>query len=293
MNPLFSGVAALPGRNSTINTASLSLRLSSSRRVTDQRHILRKSIEICCMRESGIKRDLTAIYLKKLQDSHVFSLKQFALAIASRESEQVTNLSIAGYSLDSTLVRAFTQLLIRNQHLEELDLRCTQLNDEGMVYLAQVLEKNRSLEKIWLGGNNITALGAKELAEVIMSGQCTPSLLAIDLSNNNIGDVGAIALANAVVSGKCPQQFVGFDLRNNGLRDLAFFTQINALNAPQCPSSFQGFDPGVLRGDFNLLSRPLPSHIAMLEGPLNKMNSSLEGRLWQAYQNRYHGRPSC
>lgn len=87
-------------------------------------------------------------------------------------------------------------MLCHNQSIRTLDLVNTQLSYEGLAAIVHVLiHKNRTVERLYLGGNEIDAKGAKLLATLLSS---NPNIKALLLNVNHLGDCGAIALAEAL-----------------------------------------------------------------------------------------------
>eukprot|EP00941_MAST-03F_sp_MAST-3F-sp1_P000702 g702.t1 len=109
--------------------------------------------------------------------------------------------------------------------LRELHLYGNQITDVSMKALSDMLHTNASLLLLGLGNNQITAKGARLLANALSSSSCM--LTSLNLSYNKIGDEGATALANALQSkenedGDCKWQnchLREFHLSGNGITD--------------------------------------------------------------------------
>jgi hypothetical protein len=86
-------------------------------------------------------------------------------------------------------------MLCVNVALKLLYLYSCVIEDEGACHLAVALQRNRTLEELWLGGNGITHVGAAAIAAAMPSNQ---TLKLLDLRGNPLGDDGVEALAKAV-----------------------------------------------------------------------------------------------
>eukprot|EP00985_Skeletonema_marinoi_P029982 scaffold29926_cov138-Skeletonema_marinoi.AAC.4 len=103
-----------------------------------------------------------------------------------------------------TLEEALPRLLTNDATLPHLDLRDNNIDDEGLVVLADALKENTTLTTLDLAENEIEKEGAIALADAL---KVNTTLTTLDLERNEIrwihkkermGDEGAIALADAL-----------------------------------------------------------------------------------------------
>jgi Ran GTPase-activating protein (RanGAP) involved in mRNA processing and transport len=92
--------------------------------------------------------------------------------------------------------RQLAAMLERNATLRTLDLVNTELGPGGVRVLCRALARsNRTLRRLYLGGNAIGADDAAELAEVVRH---NPVIECLFLNANRLGDAGCAALADAL-----------------------------------------------------------------------------------------------
>ena len=106
--------------------------------------------------------------------------------------EEETPTTIACKQLRENQVKAITHAL-KNKFLGDAEARM----------LANALQANTSLQRLWLGENQIGDEGTKALASAIQSSTILKELF---LQNNQIGGEGAKALANALQVNTCLQE---------------------------------------------------------------------------------------
>jgi hypothetical protein len=106
--------------------------------------------------------------------------------------------------------RTLAEMLRRNTTIRTLDLVNTGLSGEGVRALLDVLtERPQPLERLFLGGNGLSADEADLLAALIRDG----SVRELYLSANHLGDEGAAVLAGAAD----PSRPVRLGLGGNGI----------------------------------------------------------------------------
>ena len=94
--------------------------------------------------------------------------------------------------------REIAEALKKNTRLEKLDLGYNKIGDNGTQYLADALSNNnRTLIKLHLQSNSITAVGARYLAEMLKNNR---AIRRLGLDYNNIGDQGIQALSHTLYS---------------------------------------------------------------------------------------------
>jgi hemolysin III len=80
--------------------------------------------------------------------------------------------------------RVLSSILQENHSIEQLDLKGSGLDDEGLSQLCDVLKTNKGVKKLNLSSNSFSESGAKNLEDAL-SGNGT--LQEVDLSNNSLG----------------------------------------------------------------------------------------------------------
>ena len=92
--------------------------------------------------------------------------------------------------------REIAAMLRVNQTLRVLDLVNTGLDTAALAEISDALcEDNRTLERLYVGGNAIDAEGAAHLARIL---RMNPTLKSLQMNVSWIGDAGATALAEAL-----------------------------------------------------------------------------------------------
>lgn len=104
------------------------------------------------------------------------------------------------------------QMLRHNRTIRTLDLVSTQIGFDGLAAVIEVLiDDNRTVERLYLGGNQIDCNGAMLIAELIRK---NPAIKAILLNVNNLGDRGTAILADALCDNRTLSQL---GLASNGI----------------------------------------------------------------------------
>lgn len=102
--------------------------------------------------------------------------------------------------------RVLSNILVENEAIEDIDLKGSGLDDEGLIQLCEALKDNKSIKKLNLSSNNFSERGAKTLEEAL-SGNST--LKEVDLSNNQLG-------FEAISSLQCICNPIGLELITEG-----------------------------------------------------------------------------
>jgi len=118
-----------------------------------------------------------------------------------------------------------------NCQLRGLNLRCNDMDDEGVEKLSNVLE-NSQLSSLNLGENNITVEGVKHLSKVVVNGQ----LSSLSLGDNNIGDEGVKQLSKVLEN----NQLSSLNLWDNNITDKGLKQLSNVLVNSQLSSLVLG-----------------------------------------------------
>jgi Ran GTPase-activating protein (RanGAP) involved in mRNA processing and transport len=122
-----------------------------------------------------------------------------ALRELIRRNKTITSLHLAHNSFGEILaaVRIIADGVRRNTALQQLDLSCCGLDDQGISVLANALaSRNASILKLNLNGNEITSVGVRALVDENVEAVKTLTLLY--LSANPIKREGATILADSL-----------------------------------------------------------------------------------------------
>ena len=118
------------------------------------------------------------------------------LAESLAHNTSVTGLWLKRNLLGAEGIRHIAIMLKTNTTLRALDLVNTEPGEAGLSALLDVLiHENRTLERLYLGGNRIGAEGAKLLAELL---RVNPGIKALLLNVNHLEDEGAELLADGL-----------------------------------------------------------------------------------------------
>ena len=118
-----------------------------------------------------------------------------------------------------------------NYKLTHLNLAANNITAEGAKQLADTLMHSEcKLTDLNLMGNNITAEGAKQLADALMHSEC--KLTDLDLAWNNITDEGAKQLADALMHSEC--KLTVLNLMSNNITDKGAKQLAVALMHSEC-----------------------------------------------------------
>lgn len=118
------------------------------------------------------------------------------LSDALKDNDSVTGLWLKRNPLGDAGALAIAQMLRTNTHLRTLDMVNTGIGRAGLNALLQVLaKKNRTLQRLYLGGNGLDELCAISIAEMLRANN---SLNALFLNVNHLGDLGAETIADAL-----------------------------------------------------------------------------------------------
>ncbi len=131
------------------------------------------------------------------------------------------------------------EMLRCNRSLRTLDLVNTGLDSEGIHAVVQALtQDNRTVERLYLGGNQIGPKEVQYLAELL---RVNPTLKALLLNVNRIGDEGADLLAEALRANQTLQEL---GLASN---DISYAGAIPLLEAVQDHPTLTTLDMGYSR----------------------------------------------
>lgn len=118
------------------------------------------------------------------------------LADALKDNQSVTSLWLKRNPLGVEGARHIAELLRNNKTLKTLDLVNTQLGSEGLLLICNTLAyENRTLERIYIGGNQIGPKEAGSLAEVLRHNSTLHGLM---MTVNNLGEKGGLILAEGL-----------------------------------------------------------------------------------------------
>jgi Ran GTPase-activating protein (RanGAP) involved in mRNA processing and transport len=118
------------------------------------------------------------------------------LSEALTPNTTVTGLWLKRNPLGSNGYKALAAMLRTNRTLRVLDLVNTAPDDAGLIALLEVLtHENRTVERLYLGGNGLGPAAASRFAELLRTNPVLKSLL---LSVGHLGDKGALPFADAL-----------------------------------------------------------------------------------------------
>lgn len=159
-------------------------------------------------------------------------------------------------------VQILARFLSRTQRLRTLDLVNTQLTVDGIQCLADVLsDGNRTVERLYLGGNQLNAAHAICLARMLRRNTTLKALL---LNVNTLGDDGAAILAEALGQNST---LLELGLASNAIgsrgaaalvRNIEKHTNLSRLDIGYCAST------PILNGSKNCIGDEGANHFATL-----------------------------
>jgi hypothetical protein len=164
----------------------------------------------------------TVPYLNRLNlGGHLFSEANLMKVISITT---VKELQINAYNLGEAGWKA----LANNPHLKVINLNYSQLTEEKLIHLLNVLKKTNplSVQRLELAGNELTDKGALAIAQFC---KLYPEVF-INLSENHIGELGARALLSVTDKVDLMSQY-SVDKEGNP-RDIITSLQWNMLKAP-------------------------------------------------------------
>lgn len=146
------------------------------------------------------------------------------LTDALKDNQSVTSLWLKRNPLGVEGARHIAGLLRNNKILKILDLVNTQIGPEGLSLICETLAyENRTLERIYLGGNQIGPKEASSLAEVLRH---NPTLQGLMLIVNDLGEKGGLILAEGLQHNTTLRDL---SIGSCGLNDLALTAIFKAL----------------------------------------------------------------
>jgi len=135
-----------------------------------------------------------------------------ALAEALMHNQSVTGLWLKRNPIGVAGAYYLAEMLRRNTSIRTLDLVNTQIGDEGLAIILEVLTyTNRTVERVYLGGNQIQANQAALLANLLAE---NPVITGLFLNVNHLGDRGVTVLAGGLAENKTP---IDLGLASNGI----------------------------------------------------------------------------
>ncbi|WP_013320229.1 hypothetical protein [Gloeothece verrucosa] len=118
------------------------------------------------------------------------------LAAALSLNTSVTGLWLKRNPIGRIGAEYLAEMLSINKSIRTLDLVNTHLEETGLNRILDVLiDKNRTVERLYLGGNQIYDQAAKRLSMLLKT---NPNIKYLFLNVNHLGDVGAIELADGL-----------------------------------------------------------------------------------------------
>lgn len=134
------------------------------------------------------------------------------LADTLTQNRSVQGLWLKRNPVGPTGAQALAKMLRHNRTLRTLDLVNTYPGKEGLAALLEALcRENRTVQRLYLGGNTIDADDAYLLADLL---RANPMIRALMLSVNALGDAGARILAEALHTNRT---LVELSVASNGI----------------------------------------------------------------------------
>lgn len=135
-----------------------------------------------------------------------------ALAEALTHNQSVTGLWLKRNPIGVAGAYYLAEMLRRNTSIRTLDLVNTQIGSRGLAAILEVLTyTNRTVERLYLGGNQIQANQAALLANLLAE---NPVITGLFINVNHLGDRGVTVLAGGLVENKTP---IDLGLASNGI----------------------------------------------------------------------------
>ncbi|MEG4804998.1 ribonuclease inhibitor [Microcoleus sp. ARI1-B5] len=135
-----------------------------------------------------------------------------ALAEALTHNQSVTGLWLKRNPIGVAGAYYLAEMLRHNTSIRTLDLVNTQIGNEGLAAILEVLTyTNRTVERLYLGGNQIQANQAALLANLLAE---NPVITGLFLNVNHLGDRGVTVLAGGLAENKTP---LDLGLASNGI----------------------------------------------------------------------------
>jgi Ran GTPase-activating protein (RanGAP) involved in mRNA processing and transport len=161
------------------------------------------------------------------------------LADALTPNTTVTGLWLKRNPFGPEGYRAIATMLRTNRTLRVLDLVNTGPDDASLSALLDVLiQENRTLERLYLGGNGLGAKAAVQLGELLRT---NPVLNSLMLSVGHLGDEGALTLANAL---RTNRTLTELSLASNGISPRGGIPLLEAaLSHPTLSALDMGYSP--------------------------------------------------
>lgn len=206
------------------------------------------------------------------------------LADALTPNTTVTGLWLKRNPLGPEGYRAIATMLRTNRTLRVLDLVNTAPDDASLSALLDVLiQENRTVERLYLGGNGLGAKTAVRLSELL---RANPVIKSLMLSVGQLGDEGALALTGAL---RANQTLAELSLASNGISPHGGIPLLEAaLSHPTLSTLDMGYSPStrVLGASANTLgdagaeavARLLPKNDVLLRLDLRRNGITERGK---------------
>jgi Ran GTPase-activating protein (RanGAP) involved in mRNA processing and transport len=147
-----------------------------------------------------------------------------SLSQALQNNKSIEGLWLKRNPLGREGASAIAHLLKNTQSLRMLDLVNTDLGTDGLkLVLEALLDSSQSVERLYLGGNQITAAEAPWLAELITR---NPKIKGLLLNANALGDQGVQILTQAL---RKNTTLVELGLASNGIEEDGAITLVEAI----------------------------------------------------------------
>ncbi|BAU12905.1 hypothetical protein LEP3755_34380 [Leptolyngbya sp. NIES-3755] len=161
------------------------------------------------------------------------------LAQVLTQNQSVTGLWLKRNPIGEMGARSLAEMLRNNQSIHTLDLVHTQISKTGFgAILSVLIDSNRTVERLYLGGNQLTVEDAGLIAELLRHNRAIKALL---LNVNHLGDQGIEVLANGLQDN---QTLIELGLASNGISTIGCQALLPAVqNHPSLEQLDLGYSP--------------------------------------------------
>ena len=121
------------------------------------------------------------------------------LSQALQYHQNLKILDLSTNDIDEDCIIYIADILLHNQSITSLNLCANNIGDRGIILLSNAISQNLNLQNLRIDFNNISHIGTSTLSEAL---RINTSLKNINLAINNIGNEGVIALSDVMKTNK-------------------------------------------------------------------------------------------
>jgi len=205
--------------------------------------------------------------------NHIEKQGIIELSKALINNTYVTGLWLKRNPIGTEGALCLAEMLRYNRKIRTLDLVNTSLGKIGLKAILDVLiQENRTVERLYLGGNQIDEEDAQLLAELLIK---NTQLKALLLNVNHLGDLGVLRLAKALQQN---QTLVELGLASNGINPTVCKGLIEGIKThPSLTNLDLGYSPstkvlGAIGNNLGDLGAEIIAQILPLNSNLLKLN---------------------